>query len=389
MLSTKERHLVRRYYTMASLSRSLPLVCLVMLIEWGVLVFLNDFFIHAGGMNYVGLAAVIGIFLLDMAGLAVCYLVPRYGMDKPAWTAIRQKACKTGKRPTYKDHGDQTIFYQLERIKEYDIESTAMAQEAESVAKAFGIKLTPRGALSLIPCLLCTVVMLAAFLPYYAQQYEANEESQYAAATTYDEVVGALQPACASLLAEDPRDEYQPNGYAVFGYLYDRDFNEDVYVAVDIAADGVIDEISYTLSIDGAEDRTTAIERAKSEYAQMHAAAAAIDAPFKYAGMLSLEALPDEFCEQFLAAAPGERVDYDLPNGLDQSDAGDEGDGGAGAASGNAEADGGPADGNAEASSNSADGGNPNGGENAPISVAYFDAGYGGNTNWIIKVLIG
>ena len=223
MLTKKERRLVVCYYTMTQLSRVFILLCPLMLIELGILVFVNDTFIHAGGMNYAGLATVIGIFLLDIVGLCVCYLVPRFGMDKPAWTKIRQKAGKKGKRSTYREEEEPSISYALDRAEEYAVESSSMAKEAQFVAKTLKVKVPPRLLLIALAFVLCTAAMLASHLPYYFTQHDANEQSRGAASTTYDEVVRGISSGCASVLGSGPQDEYRPEGYYVFGYLYDRD----------------------------------------------------------------------------------------------------------------------------------------------------------------------
>lgn len=349
MLTKKEQRLVARYYVMTRLCRVFLVLCPLMLVEFGILVFINDAFIHAGGMNYAGIAAIIGIFLLDIAGLCVFYLVPRFGMEKSPWTKIRVKAGRRGKRGTYKDEEEPSISYALDRMEEYAVESSSMAGEAEFVARACKVKVPPRFILTALPCLLCTAIMLAAFLPYYSAQHDANEQSRAEASLTYDEVVRGLSTACASVTGSDPQDEYRPEGYDVFGYLYDRDADDEVYVAVGIGADGVVEDIAYSIDVDESGDRAAVLERAKREYARLHEGVATIDAPFEYEGMLAPEALPDDFCEQFLAAPPDERAETTVYSRYERQDSGD---------------------------------------TRANVSVTYFDTGYGGNVDWQIRVMV-
>lgn len=349
MLTKEERRLVVLYYMMASLSRVFIIICPLMLIEFGILVYINDAFIHAGGINYTGLATIIAIFLIDIVGLSVCFLVPRFGMDKPAWTKIRQKAGKKGKRGTYREEGEPSVSYALDRGEEYAFESASMARETEFVAKTLKVKVPSRIVLAILACLLCTAAMLAAHLPYYFSQHEANEQSRAAAVETYDEVVRGISSSCASVSGSSPQDRYRPEGYDVFGYLYGSDVNEEVYVSVGISADGIVDSIVFSLGIDESENRETALARAKNEYLGMYKGIATIDAPFAYEGMLSLDALPNEFCEQFLTAPPNERVEATVHSRFAQPDADD---------------------------------------SHANISVTYFDSGYGDSPDWQIRVTI-
>lgn len=349
MLTKKEQRLVARYYVMTRLCRVFLVLCPLMLVEFGILVFINDAFIHAGGMNYIGIAAILGIFLLDIAGLCVFYLVPRFGMEKSPWTKIRVKAGRRGKRGTYKDEEEPSISYALDRMEEYAVESSSMTGEAEFVAKACKVKVPPRFILTAVPCLLCTAIMLAAFLPYYSAQHDANEQSRAAASVTYDEVVRGLSTTCSSVSGSDPQDEYRPEGYDVFGYLYDRDADDEIYVAVGIGADGVIEDIAYSIAVDESGDRAAVLERAKREYARLHEGVATIEAPFEYEGMLEPEALPDDFCEQFLAAPPDERVEATVYSRYARQEAGD---------------------------------------NRANISVTYFDTGYGDDADWQIRVMV-
>lgn len=114
-------------------------------------------------------------------------------------------------------------------------------------------------------------------------------------------------------------------------------------------ADGVVEDIAYSIDIDESGDRAAVHERAKREYARLHEGVATIDAPFEYEGMLAPEALPDDFCEQFLAAPPDERAETTVYSRYERQDSGD---------------------------------------TRANVSVTYFDTGYGGNVDWQIRVMV-
>ncbi|MCC8357536.1 MAG: hypothetical protein LJU34_06815 [Oscillospiraceae bacterium] len=335
MLTEKETRIIRRYCLLPALGTACLLMAMLIGAVWILLCMVNDLVFY-GDFYSLGLYTYLAIAAVYTVAFIVCFLVPRIGMGKEAWTEI------TGKAKVSLNSGDYapqvsavlgagaagSLLSQSQSPKANRVgavmkglaaagtAATAadiageMGRNARLTAEVCGVRV-PRTknyvtAVVLLPILLLTAV----YIPHFIAARRTMEAEIAVASESVYALQAALQEGCDHVHADDPREEYDSGGYRVSGYLYSSDSPLTSYIYVLIDNEGFISEVNYAIDLDIQGDKEENILKTAAELATLNRMLNSAGLSARAEELLGEYTLPEEFISQFMAGSYYESITY-------------------------------------------------------------------------------
>lgn len=348
MLTQEEAKLVKTYYTLSFIS----VLCIPGIFAlagvWLVMCMLGDLVFHGQGLWIAGM--VIWLVLTFVLVVLACYgrLRVVFGMRKDAWKAIVQKAQVAQSDKTYRAElfggiGTAAAGRMMQQSDNPDVAgagqvaevvgdavamgafaagSAVMGNNAKSVARAFGIQLPKLWKFALLVIVLPLIVLVIAYIPSFVSSSNITQASQERAAQPVYDLEKAFEEGCASVIANDPlADGYDERGYTVYGNLYEYEDERDSHISVTVGNDGLVHEVTYSLSFDYDESLAANLKQAKADFAKLHEMLAACDVEYVSNKIADFDAIPAKFEKAFLAGSPYEGVGVTMSDDRDEGGA--------------------------------------------------------------------
>ena len=342
-LSEKEKKQILRYcvypkIALLALVMSFVLCALIVPLEM-----VDDLVFHNDGFEPVGLNVGIALIALCVVVFCFCALRPKFGMRGKQWIDLQNRLSV---RQTQSDRSAQVAgvlaTQAAGRLLQNSDNKAAQAlggaaqvagaigavgtaadmlsesaNNAEAMAKAYGVPI-PNIKKKLVACAIVPVlVLIAVYVPQYAQGNQATQEKIALAAEQIDIAANALAPVCQRVSADDPYERYKDYGYHVRGYLREGDFSWDgAYVYLTFDEYGTMTEIYYCEGVDVTASLEENLNRAEQDFQALNAPLNGLGVSVADPELLAMYAIPTEFEEAFLQGSFYEDIrvyDNDAP----------------------------------------------------------------------------
>ena len=153
-----------------------------------------------------------------------------------------------------------------------------------------------------------SAVLIAAYGVHFVDRKQVMAGEKERAAATLSAIETSFEDAGFYAYGDLPIAVYDPAGYSMIGALYMDEGDQNTQVRVNVDNEGVVAEVIYDMDVDPALPLEDNLVRAEASLDAMHEAVSNLDVPFEQPGLASYGALPEPFCQAFLAGSPYEEI---------------------------------------------------------------------------------
>lgn len=327
VISEKEKNQIRRYCVYPKIALVALIMSFVLCAFIVPLEMIGDLVFHSDGFHPAGLNAAIALIALYVVIFCYCALCPKFGMRGKQWLGLQGRLAV---KQTQSDRSAQVASVlatqAVGRMLQNSDNKTAQnlggavqvagavgavttaadmllesTNNAGAMAEAYGVSI-PNIKKQLIAFVIVPVlVLIAIYVPQYAQASQETQEKIALAAERIDEVKYALEPVCERVSADDPHERYKDCGYHVRGYLREGDSSWDgAYVYLTFNEYGTTTEIHYCEGVDVARSLEENLSQAERDFQALNAPLRGLDASVVDPEPLAMCAIPADFSEAFL-----------------------------------------------------------------------------------------